>query len=335
MKKLLLMAAAAVMSLLAACGGGGGDSVSYTPPPIVAAAEPGWSENPNLPGYDGNYIAAVMMAPGMLSIFSNTKGSVNLRASTMWETSGSFTSLKPAVTSADFGNRFLRTLSVVYSSKTKKCYAVVVLTDEGKGYGEGSYYPWSAETDPIPVFDGTCKGWNLKTKIAFINSSANAALVLNQDLIGAPVDKTNPRNNAFTFVTDGAGARLALMYSNDNIVWHTYEDVNRKVIDLLPSSVLPSGLSGINAQFCTEVKTLHGWHIVCADWSNSANSAVRHVHFFSCDGLKYRVMEENAATFSGPKGIALMYDQYTGDVHSFSGGGRHISFKAQKFACAQ
>lgn len=325
MKKLLIMAAAAVMSSLAACGGGGGDSVSYTPPPIVAAADPGWGEQVPLPEKNSDYMTVSFEGASSFLICSNVKNEVNLNAAILWCSSGDLRSTSPMTAFADFGNRFLRTHSIAIDPKTGECYGIFNLTDIGFGYGGSSYYPWFGTSTP------GCKNWKLSpSKLDFINSSANASLTANGNLKGAPVDHSNPWNNAFVFVTDGVGVRIAIKYSSNGIGWDTYKE-SGKVVDLIPE-ILPTELSGLNAQFPTHIKDAFGVHLIVADFDNAAGSAKKQVHLWSCYGKKFRVMSANSPTFNNRKGSVLFLRG--SNVAATNGTGRYLEFPSKKFDCA-
>lgn len=139
---------------------------------------------------------------------------------------------------------------------------------------------------------------------------------------GAPavLDTVNPRNNRFTAIGESLGPRLSLAYSNDGIEWK-FEKVE----------LLPAELNATAPAFVSEVKTPFGYHLVAADWNGQ--EAYRHLHMYSCDGKKYRVLDIASPTFNGPKGTMLMYEKPTGLVHALTNG-KHLTFQATQLPCA-
>ena len=303
MKNLLLTLVA--LFLLAACGGG----TDYAPP-AVQQTEIVWTKHAPTPGAQGNYLALVQQGAD-LRAFGNFNGTDNTHEAKLYEWRGTFAGVGNVRVVLDVPGAYLRTLGVARDADGA-CYALLRL---GTAYGQSSYYPAWAKSDR------NCENWQLiKEKLWLGNSNSNT---LNVDSSKPQIiNSTEPRNNRFTALDDSFGHKLALAYSGDGLTWgHT------------DAELYPADAGG-NPQFASEAVTPFGYHVIVADWSDAQGAATRHVHLYSCDGLKYRVVDRAAPTYNGPKGTSLAYEPTTGRVHALTNG-QHLSFPATKLSCAQ
>ena len=228
----------------------------------------------------------------------------------MYEWRGDWSGVSNVRVAADTPGKYLRTIGV-QRGESGKCYGLLRI---GEAYGVGGYYPSWLETDT------KCENWKL-VKLNVWDGQSDGFSTLNVDENApAALDVVNPRNNRFTAVGESLGARLSLAYSNDGITWK-YEK----------AELLPPELNSTNPAFVSEVKTPFGWHLIAADWNGQ--EAYRHLHLYSCDGKKYRVLDMNSPTFNGPKGTALLYEKATGLVHALTNG-KHLTFQASQLACS-
>ncbi len=299
MKKLLIMAAAAVMSLLAACGGGGGDGPSHTPPPTTSSSL--WTRLANLLPYQfwTSYVATVQKPGGGVKFFFNPEGSGALSptSANLYSVEGTFDSLSQPKVEANFGNRTLRTVAVARDD-TGTCYMMAGMTEIGKGYGQGSYYPTSGKSGP------DCNGMDItKEKVDFINTNSMAYTVLNGP-VNAPINDANPRANKFTFLTDGAGARMALMYSNDNVNYKKWTDASGNVKEVLPPDLWKDNLT-----FAAEAKAKFNYYLIAVKWDNSKEVSLGIVLLRSCNGLEYTTIETDSPIATSTKGVSLSVNE--------------------------
>lgn len=320
MKTLLL----ALTLFLYSCGGGcgigstgcgGGETQTLLPPSV---SEVQWQLAGQTPGARGNY-AAMVHDGSVLRVFSNFNGGTLLNLfddgllteAKMYEWRGDWSGVSNARVAVDTPGKFLRTIGV-QRGESGKCYGLLRI---GEAYGVGGYLPSWFETD------NQCENWSV-VKLNVWNGISDGFSTLSVDE-SAPslLDTVNPRNNRFTAVGESLGPRLSLAYSNNGIDWQ-YEKVE----------LLPAELNAAALAFVSEVKTPFGYHLIAADWNGQ--EAYRHLHLYSCDGKKYRVLDTASPTFNGPKGTALLYEKSTGLVHSLTNG-KHLTFQAAQLPCVK
>ena len=315
------LAAAAVL-FLASCGGscgigstgcGGGETQTTVP---VSSSEIQWKLAGQTPGARGNYTAMVYDG-AVLRVFSNFKGGSLLNLlddgllteAKMYEWRGDWSGVSSLRVAVDTPGKYLRTIGI-QRGESGKCYGLLRI---GEAYGVGGYFPSWFETD------NQCENWHAVKLNVWDGQSDGFSTLSVDEAAPSTLDTANPRNNRFTAIGESLGPRLSLAYSNNGIDWR-YERV-----ELFPSDL------AVNPAFVSEVKTPFGYHAIAADWNGQ--EAYRHIHLYSCDGKKYRVLDTASPTFNGPKGAALLYEKATGLVHSLTNG-KHLTFQAAQLACA-
>ena len=321
MSRLVFLLLATVL-LLASCGGGcgigstgcGGGETQTSVPPSVSEVQ--WQLAGQTPGARGNY-AAMVHDGGTLRVFSNFNGGSlldlvddrQLTEAKMYEWRGDWSGVSNVRVAVDTPGKFLRTIGV-QRGESGKCYGLLRI---GEAYGVGGYFPSWFETNT------QCENWRA-VKLNVWNGTSDGFSTLSVDESApAALDTTTPRNNRFTAIGESLGPRLSLAYSNDGLDWR-YEKVE----------LLPAELNATSPAFVSEVKTPFGYHLIAADWNGQ--EAYRHIHLYSCDGKKYRVLDTASPTFNGPKGTVLLYEKATGLVHALTNG-KHLTFQASQLSC--
>lgn len=246
-----------------------------------------------------------------LTLWTNYAGGDNTREGRLYRHHGELNSLGPPVIVVDIPDAFLRTFNLVQT--TQCCF---VLARVGTAYGQSSYYPWFGRSPD-------CTNWTWTEKLWLGNSNSNT---LNVDLTApSVVDHDNPRHNRFTALDDSLGNWWTLVYSADGDHWYSYPNQQP------PRELFPPDIA-VTPQFTAEVRTPYGWHAIACEWGGI--QCIKHIHLWSANGIDYCVLENNAPTFSDPKGTSLYYEATTNLVHAISGtGGRHLSFPAKAFTC--
>lgn len=321
LNKLAVLLAASLVLALSACGtgcgiGSTGCGGGETQSSVSNSSEIQWNLAGQTPGARGNYTAMVHDG-GTLRVFSNFKGGSLLNLfddgllteAKMYEWKGDWSGVSGANVVADTPGKFLRTIGV-QRGDSGKCYGLLRI---GEAYGVGGYLPAWFETD------NKCENWHVVKPNVWNGSSDGFNTLTVDESAPAELDTGTPRNNRFTAIGESIGARVALAYSNNGVDWHFEK-----------AELLPAELHATNPTFISEVKTPFGYHMIAADWNGQ--EAFRHMHLYSCDGKKYRVLDTAAPTFNGPKGTALLYEKSTGLVHSLTNG-KHLTFQATRLAC--
>lgn len=321
MIKFIMFMAVTLTMLLSACGGGCGIGSTgcgggETQTNITSGSEVQWQLG-QTHGARGNYTAMVYDG-SLLRVFSNFKGGTVLNLfddgllteAKMYEWRGNWQGVSSLRVAVDTPGKFLRTIGV-QRGDSGKCYGLLRI---GEAYGVGGYFPSWFETD------NQCENWSV-VKLNVWNGQSDGFSTLSVDESApATLDTANPRNNRFTAVGESLGPRLSLAYSNNGIDWQ-YERVE----------LLPAELNSTTPAFVSEVKTPFGYHMIAADWTGQ--KAYRHIHLYSCDGKKYRVLDVAVPTFNGPKGTTLLYEKSTGLVHALTNG-KHLTFQSTQLPCA-
>lgn len=294
-KKLTLLAAFAATMLLFGCGGGSDPQVATQPPVVVPQREVNWTlkESVNLPSVNSVVKSTDIRA---FSAIGNT----------LYKNQGS-----------SFGTLGSSTSDYVFSTDIKA--AGIYRDVDGVCYGlfrlqtGNSVLPYMGRTD------SSCQSWAVYSFPVWpLSGSTSNTLHINLGQF-SPFSR-EIRDYKFTAYDDSIGVKIALVGSQDAVTWFPQRTEAGAVQELLPanrSSDLPKNLSA--------VKTPNGVHIVY----NTASSLI---HLYSCDGLQFRVLDENPVYYQADKRAVLYFDKEANEVSVVSGGKRY-SFVDQKFVC--
>lgn len=296
-KKLTLLSAVfAATIVLFGCGGGGNDpQVATQPPVVVPQREVNWTfkESVNLPSINSVVKSADIRA------FSAVGNTLYKNQGSSFGTLGSSTS--DHVFSTDLK------AAGIYRDVDGFCYGLFRLQTGN------SVLPYMGRTD------SSCQSWVVLNFPAWpLSGSTSNTLHINLDQF-SPLSR-EIRDYKFTAYDDSIGVKIALVGSQDAITWFPQRTEAGAVQELLPanrSSDLPRNLSA--------VKTPNGVHIVY----NTTDSLI---HLYSCDGLQFRVLDENPVYYQANKRAVLYFDKEANEVSVVSEGKRY-TFMDQKFVC--
>jgi len=324
--------------------GGGKASQAVSVTVSVPRNKVKWKKQPNIKGVTGSYTPLVITGPNQISVYANNNGAaVNLNklaSGALYVRTGTFSSVgeaKQVISQSQItdqtGTPYIRTSAVV-RGVSGKYYAVLHIGDS---------YPFS--TGYVPSWATSDDGlvWNYQGKFKIdgdypYNFSSSASLIVQEDK-PPTLDMANPANNRFlvwedSYNIEGVYKKMALVYSADGIDWHFYRDASGKVIDVWPNNILSTASD--TPVFPSTVKTPFGYHMIAANkWPATAQR-----HLWSCNGLTWNVIEDEADTFVPEyyKGTNLSYDPSTNLIHSLTGGpdsktGMNWSYPAKAFPC--
>jgi hypothetical protein len=205
----------------------------------------------------------------------------------------------------------------------------------------GDSYP--SDTGYLPAWATSNDGvhWNYQGKIHIDGAQpyaySNSAAMVVQEEKPAVLDVANPTNNRFVAWEDGYGyeldgiyKKLVLIYSADGFDWRFYRDASGVVIDVWPND--PAVANDFTV-FESATRTPYGYHMIAPDkWPPTA-----HRHLWSCDGLKWSVVDLNAGTYNQVsatvhKGTNLVYEPATNLIHALTTG-THFTLPAQALPC--
>lgn len=292
-----------------------------------------WMSNGEVLGISGRYTPVIITATNAISVYGNYDGTdefagLYLRVGN-WKNVGlpSLVISKNKIIDQS-GAPFIRTSGVVRGEKSGKYYAVLHVGDNYPSLT--GYIPaWATSEDGI--------NWIYHGKIVvdsspmpYIYSSANN-LVVQEDKL-PELDSIHPTNNRFLIWEDAttmvASKKMILLFSADGSNWKFYRNTSGEIADVWPSELSTDN----NPMFPAVARTRFGYHLIAAD----NYPAKYHRHLFSCDGIKWRVLEYQSATYRlntvNPKGTNLVYEPSTGLLHALTSG-YHFQTQEQAFAC--
>lgn len=309
---------------------------------VIAADEVVWTNDGTVAGIackdgGGNYTPVVITAPGKIRVYSS--GNCH-SAGTWYVSSGTWTNagktvvaLSPSKIFDQTGKPYIRTSAVVRST-TGQYYAMITV---GDGYPSVYRPAWATSPDGLT--------WTYRGKIKVDGAyqdidSTSDALILQEDK-PAVLDTVNPGNNRFlawedvVTVQENGGTivkRLVMIYSADGVDWRFARDSSGNIMDLWVPPPVPSACAtpGCWAYFETATRTPSGYHLIAANgWP-----ATSLTHLFSCDAVKWRIIEVNSDVYSAypGKGTNLVYEPATNLVHALTWG-VHWQYTEQAFAC--
>lgn len=299
---------------------------------IASPEKVNWTSSGKIQGVTGRYTPVVITATNTISVYGNYDDTdafagLYLRVGNWKNVSSASLVVSTNKITDQSGLPFIRTSGVVREA-SGKYYAVLHV---GDNYPSSTGYipAWATSDDGI--------NWLYHGKIVvdsapmpYIYSSA-ASLIVQEDRLQV-LDSIHPTNNRFLIWEDATtmvpSKKLILIFSADGADWRFYRDSSGEIVDVWP----PELSTDSNPMFPTATRTPFGYHLIAAD----NYPAKYHRHLFSCDGLKWRVLEYQSATYIlntvNPKGTNLVYEPSTGLLHALTSG-YHFQEQARAFIC--
>ncbi len=332
-----MLVCTSILALVAGCGGGGGGNDSTANATVPSGST--WVGTKDVNGTVGKYTPLVITGSDAIRVYGNGKNIDGSDAGSLYLRQGSFSGgvggasavIAPyQLSDMPGGIGFIRTSAVVKGAT--KYYAIVHVGNNYENNTSGYQPAWATSDDGV--------NWSYHGRIKIDGGlllvfSSGAALIVQEEK-PAVLDTVNPANNRYLVWDDGYGPKLVLIYSADGIDWHFYRDTNHAVVDVWPND---PAIATDNPVFSTASRTPFGYHIIAADTYPSKH----HRHLWSCNGLSFRVLEQNAPTYlnhdNNAKGTNLVFDPSTGLLHAItlvheqSTGSAHWTLQAQAFPC--
>ena len=302
------------------------------PTVVVPPEKVNWMSSGKIQGTTGRYTPLVITGTDTIAVYgnyddTNAFAGLYLRVGN-WKTANTASVVVPNNKITDqSGLPFIRTSAVV-RGESGKYYAVLHV---GDNYPSSTGYipAWATSDDGVNwVYHGKFVVDGVPTP--YIYSSA-ANLIVQEDKLQV-LDNVYPTNNRYLVWEDAStmvpSKKLILLYSADGKDWRFHRDPSGDIVDVWPTELSVDS----NPMFPTAARTPFGYHLIAAD-----NYPVNyHRHLFFCDGLKWRVLEYQAATYMpnivNPKGTNLVYEPSTGLLHALTSG-YHFQEQEHGFAC--
>lgn len=279
-----------------------------------------WMAKGRIQGVTGRYTPLIITGANTVSVYGNydntdTFDGLYLRTGN-WANVGMASLVISKKNIIDqSGKPFIRTSGIVRDTKGK--YFAVIHVGDGYPSSTGYIPAWATSDDGIQ-WDYHGKFIVEGVPMQYIYSSS-ANLIVQEEKPGV-LNNEHPMENRYLVWEDATtmipSKKLILLYSADGADWRFYRDTSGEIVDVWPVELA----SDPNPMFPTAARTPYGYHLIAAD-----NYPVNYQrHLFSCDGLKWRVLEYQSATFMSnvvnPKGTNLVYEPTTGLLHALTSG---------------
>jgi hypothetical protein len=268
----------------------GQGSVTCSATVTVQPPRSGWQDMGTVSGVVSNYTPVVVISSTSIRVYQNTNGTTD---GDYWLRSGTWSSVGVPLDVLHIAvarDTYIRTSGVARGASGT--YYAVLYTGDGYPTQGGCSPSWA--TSP----DGITWTWDGPIGIFGRNQSSAAALIVDES-----------RTDAYRFMAwlDGVGPQLTMMHSATGAVTDWQSDG----LNMWP-------IAGDSPQFCSAARDSYGYHLICANQYPA--TAMRHL--WSCDGLKWSVLEMAAPIIntSSGKGTNLAFDPSTGVLHALTSG---------------
>ena len=303
-----------------------------TPIKIVSLEKVDWTSGGKIHGVTGRYTPLVITATNAISVYGNYDDTdafdgLYMRVGNWKNVSSASPVISKNKITDQSGLPFIRTSGVVRGA-SGKYYAVLHV---GDNYPSSTGYipAWATSDDGIKwVYHGKFIVDGVPMPYIY-SSSANLVV---QEEKPEVLNSDHPAENRYLVWEDATtmvpSKKLILLYSADGADWRFYRDTSGEIVDVWPTELSFDP----NPMFPTAARTPFGYHLIAVD-----NYPVNYQrHLFSCDGLKWRVLEYQAATYMpnviNPKGTNLVYEPSTGLLHALFSG-YHFQEQEHAFVC--